>query len=473
MNELFLFPFEWIPNNSQILIYGAGELGQAYAKQIMLTGYCRLIGMVDRNYKSYVDTAIPVYSPSRIHALLFDRIVVALKNPGGLSEVRRVLADEGVPDEKIVFVGKREQLAWNLFLDSSKKTSVEETLAWNGETFSVALFLLTAMGGMFFIKRFIQEIIRLMPDCKIDIYITQLGNAIRCFYSDIPHINAFVQNLGSQYIHNRDQYDLAMQVNSGGFLTVDVFKPDRIPSQYVDFKNKIQHLQKRIKNDEYTDSMPRIVLFQNRRFHGQNAYTAFNYGVLDIQDKTVSIPLNVEAGKQFNSMGLERYITLNYGNGSCKDGSKIAKMWPLEKFNSLIQLFKKQYPAISVVQLGTADAERIDGADRYILGEPFELVIHILKNSILHIDIEGGLVHLATQLGTKCAVLFGPTPEFYYGYEENINIKVGNCHDCCGVYMDSNRCARGMDKPECMYSITPEIVMERVKDYLTEIAIER
>ena len=466
LDDKFLFPFEHVAHNSQILIYGAGELGQAYAKQIMITGYCNLLGIIDRNCKSYVDTVIPVYPPYSIHTLSFDRIVVALKNPGGLPEIRRVLANEGVPDEKIVFIGKRDKIAWNLFLDGSVNSSVGEKLAWNCGTVSIALFLLTAMGGMFFIKRFIQEIVRLLPDCKIDIYITQLGNPIRCFYSDIPNINTFVQNLGSRYIQNRDQYDLAMQVNSGGFLTVDVFKPDRIPSQYVDFKNKIQYLQKRIKNDEYTDSMPRIVLFQNRRFHGQNAYTAFNYGVFDIQDKKVSIPLNVEAWKRFNSMRLERYITLNYGNGSCKDGSKIAKMWPLERFNSLIQLFKKQYPAISVVQLGTADAERIDGADRYIFGESFELVIHILKNSILHIDIEGGLVHLATQLGTKCAVLFGPTPEFYYGYEENINIKVGNCHDCCGVYMDSNRCARGMEKPECMYSITPEIVMERVKEHL-------
>ena len=112
--------------------------------------------------------------------------------------------------------------------------------------------------------------------------------------------------------------------------------------------------------------------------------------------------------------------------------------------------------------------EELLGGDKYILGESFELVTHVLQNSMLHVDIEGGLVHLATQLGTKCVVLFGPTPEFFYGYEENINIKVGDCHDCYGVYLDSNRCARGMEKPECMYNITPEIVMDRVEEYFDD-----
>ena len=51
----------------------------------------------------------------------------------------------------------------------------------------------------------------------------------------------------------------------------------------------------------------------------------------------------------------------------------------------------------------------------------------------------------------------------------HINIKVGNCHDCCGVYMDSNRCARGLEKPECMYSITPEIVMGNIEKYLMSV----
>ncbi len=468
MDERLLFPFEKIPKGSMILIYGAGEMGQAYVKQMLITDFCHVVGMVDKNYANYKNTVVPVYAPSSIHELHFDYVVVALKISGSFPEVQRILYSEGVSNEKIVFIGKRADCQGGLFGEYGG-VPVEEPLAWKQGTVSVALFLLAAMGGLIFIKRFILELVRLIPECKIDIYVTHLGNAIRCFYSDIPNINAFVQHLGSRYNDNREQYDLSMQINSVGCLTVDVFKPNRIPAQYAGFKNKIEELRNRIKDDEYSDSMPRIVLFQNRRFHRQNAYTSFNYGVFNIHDKKVPMPLDFDAAKRFEKLELGRYITVNYGNGSCKDGSKIAKMWPLQNFNMLVNSFKRQYPDISVVQLGTSDAERIDGVDRYIFGEPFELVIHILRNSMLHIDIEGGLVHLATQLGTKCAVLFGPTPEFYYGYEENINIKVGECHDCCGVYMDSNRCARGMEKPECMYSITPEIVMENIDKYLMSV----
>ena len=95
-----------------------------------------------------------------------------------------------------------------------------------------------------------------------------------------------------------------------------------------------------------------------------------------------------------------------------------------------------------------------------------ELVAYTLKKSLLHIDIEGGLVHLATQMRTKCIVLFGPTQEEYFGYEENINIKAGSCHDCYGMYLDQSKCARHMEKPECMYSITPEMVMKSVREHL-------
>ncbi|MBQ8698464.1 MAG: hypothetical protein IJ521_05655, partial [Schwartzia sp.] len=57
------------------------------------------------------------------------------------------------------------------------------------------------------------------------------------------------------------------------------------------------------------------------------------------------------------------------------------------------------------------------------------------------------------------------TWEKYYGYEDNVNIKAGTCHDCCGVYPDANQCARGMKEPECMYNITPEMVMEKVEEH--------
>ncbi|MBR5162824.1 MAG: hypothetical protein IKW79_02235, partial [Schwartzia sp.] len=95
-----------------------------------------------------------------------------------------------------------------------------------------------------------------------------------------------------------------------------------------------------------------------------------------------------------------------------------------------------------------------------------ELVKYVLRNAVLHVDIEGGLVHLATQLGTKCAVLFGPTPVTFFGYPQNINIVSPRCAGCHGLYEDLNHCAKEQAEPECMRSITPEMVMEAIAKYM-------
>ena len=102
-------------------------------------------------------------------------------------------------------------------------------------------------------------------------------------------------------------------------------------------------------------------------------------------------------------------------------------------------------------------------------GVSWPCVAEILRHSLLHIDIEGGLVHLASQIGTKCIVLFGPTQIEAYGYANNINLRAGNCHNCYGLYQDINTCARGLSDPECMMSITPEMVLTAARKYLDSV----
>ena len=211
---------------------------------------------------------------------------------------------------------------------------------------------------------------------------------------------------------------------------------------------------------------PRSAIFLRRIFRGQNCYSAYNYDVFSISDKKVHIPLDTSVRKDFENLRLGNYITMSCDAGASKDNSVVAKSWPMENFSRLACLLKGKYPKFSIVQIGASDAERMEGVDAYMLGKSFALAEHILANAAFHIDTEGGLVHLASQLGTKCFVLFGPTWVKYYGYDSNINIRAGRCHECCGVYPDANQCARNLKEPECMYSITPEMVLKKVEDYL-------
>ena len=76
-------------------------------------------------------------------------------------------------------------------------------------------------------------------------------------------------------------------------------------------------------------------------------------------------------------------------------------------------------------------------------------------------------MHLATALGTKCIVLFGPTPMDILGYEQNINICVDACPGCFAYVNDWNaNCLRDDHMPKCMMDIDAQMVFDAANAYL-------
>lgn len=463
----FLFPFEKVPAGAKIIIYGAGIMGQAYLRQIQLTKYCDLVGMVDRNYKKYPVSLIPFYAPTDIHTLIFDYVVIALRGATGILDVRNHLEKEGVPEEKIVFIFERSLPRLSDYSRLATSDIPMSEMAFSKKQPAFGLYMPGGIGDFVFMKRFVVELVRLLPECLIDIYCSKQSEIFKILYEDIKNLNIVQDNLGTRYSVYKSNYALAMTISGSGFLQVDGFVPEKFGSFDERFVDMIQILKHRIEEENFTPTTPRSAIFLRRIFNGQNCYSTYNYGIFQIFDKDVHIPLDDTQRTAFEDLRLgSRYITLSCDAGASKDNSVVAKSWPMYYFNRLVRLLKEECPGLPIVQLGAAEAEHIDGADHYMLGKPFALAEHILANAILHVDTEGGLVHLASQLGTKCVVLFGPTWEEFYGYEGNIHIRAGQCKNCCGVYPDSNQCARGLKEPECMYSITPEMVMEKVGEVL-------
>jgi ADP-heptose:LPS heptosyltransferase len=198
-------------------------------------------------------------------------------------------------------------------------------------------------------------------------------------------------------------------------------------------------------------------------FEGINRYTALGHnGIFDLDDQKTSISMNESYEDLFKDLHLDQYITFNRSAAKIPGEDKEqTKIWPREHYQDFISEFKKRFSGIEVVQIGDRETDRFDCADRHYLGEDMELVKYILKHSLFHLDCEGGLVHIATQLGTKCIVLFGPTSSQYFGYEQNINISSEICGDCRGIAADWQvHCYRKQDKLICMRSITAERVLE-------------
>lgn len=464
MGYKYLFPYEKIPPKSKILIYGAGTLGQEYYTQLAITHYCEVSGFIDKNFESYKGSAVPVYPPDRITGLEFDYVVIALRMAAAFNEVSRILAEANVPKDRIVAVFERDP-APRFLLDADDGPGAGPACTENPQ--SVALLTTGGLGDMVIQKRLVMEIIRLAPGCSIDFYNIKTCNFLEYLYMDTDNVKNIIPDLGSRYRERVKEYSLGMTIEACHFIKVDHFKEEIWKKGDQVFSKKIKLLIDRTREENVGISTPAHVTMCRRLYKRQNAYTGFNYdGVFEVADKKVDIPLDSNAGKEFKGLGLSKYITVNCGNGDCADGSRVAKSWPPAYFDSLIGYIKQNFPHIGVVQLGGKDAVKIKGCDAYMFGRDFALVGHVLKNSLFHIDIEGGLVHIASQLGTKCIVLFGPTVAEYYGYENNINIRAGSCHNCWGLYGDMNKCARGMEHPECMYAITPEMVYAQAEKEL-------
>lgn len=464
-----LFPFEKVQQGSRVVIYGAGAMGIEYLQQILITKYVQIVCFVDRNYEKYVGFPIPVYPKEKLKQLDFDYVVLAFQTNTYEKIIVEFLLSIGVERDRIIGVFSRPEAIIPIAFRKDCVEEFKEKLSFVSSEISVAVKLSGALGDNIIRKKVIEALVKIAPDCQIDLYSPVANSLLKSLYSNVTQVKNFIDDGGLLYSNNSEKYTIAMTI--ANFIRVDSEKLESIEEKNVFFYRKMKLLIERCKEYRVDFSMPLYTFFSRAIKRGKNCYTVYDYdGVFDISDKDAHIKLNKDYRNSFANLNVNKYITINYGNAVSKNvKNQIAKQWPLDYFEKLILLLKKQYPNYEIVQLGGADAVSVKGTDRIFLGQNFEVVKYILAYSKLHIDIEGGLVHLATQLGTKCVVLFGPTQKDYFGYDENINIKRGRCHDCYGMCMDINRCVRDMDKPECMYSITPKMVFKEVTNYLETI----
>lgn len=473
----YLFPFEKIPAGKKILIYGAGDLGYDYYQQILISSYCKVVAFIDREPTKRNIPGIQIYSAEKIPDLEYDYIIVALKAGANMSAVVKALTDMGVNENRVVWSGIRDPISMDGFVDDNVEPEDALFAYSNPELVSVAMKFGPGIGDLIIRKKFVNAVGEISDKIQIDIYAPLSREVFEAFYADCDFVNSYIQDGGSKYAANCNKYDIALQPSY--IVGIDGIELDRIANKSERVADVFRKAQKSIyeyglrPNPEYQ----KRIHYERSKFTGYNCITAFNYtGICNISDMIVEIPLNTRFLKDFNKLDLGKYITINYGNDFIRgnDGTNriVSKQWPFIYFEKLTGLIKEQYPGLNIVQLGIKGVDKIKGADYYILGEHIEIVKYVLKNSILHIDIEGGLVHIATQLGTKCVVLFGPTPVFYFGYPENINIVSEACDYCLSLYDDQYRCAKGYDRPECMFSITPEYVMEHIKQYMSSIGIQ-
>lgn len=337
------------------------------------------------------------------------------------------------------------------------------------ECIHVAVRPIGGLGDYIISKKILEELSD-MASVKITVFCEVLSYGYAVYGNES---NVSVEQY-KNFERERRGYDLALQI--GHFVQVKNCDKERIRRLEPELFRSITYIVENW-NDLYVHIWKRCYMeriqFERCRILGLNRWTELRMGkAFRISEKKVKIGLSQTHYEQWSDLGLadKKYLTFNYGADKMRKDRMQIKVWPKEYYEKLIQLVKEKNESIEIIQLGDRGAEKIIGADRYLLGEDLELVKWVLKNSSCHIDCEGGLVHMATQLGTICAVIFGPTLFHMYAYEQNINFVSRRCHGCMGTSEDwAYQCYRKISKPVCMYDVLPERVYEGIKSKVAEV----
>jgi len=102
MNENFyLFPYEMIPQDSKVIIYGAGVVGKCYYKSLVKSNYAKVVGWIDREEKKVC--SIKTEKLETLQDRDYDYIIIALSREDVAESVKDMLINIGVDSKKIVW----------------------------------------------------------------------------------------------------------------------------------------------------------------------------------------------------------------------------------------------------------------------------------------------------------------------------------------------------------------------------------
>ena len=259
-------------------------------------------------------------------------------------------------------------------------------------------------------------------------------------------------------------------------LEYEIVDGRRILQLNPDLLNVISTSQARLEPYRFIfDRLPLLdgVFARSIAWRGMNLADALGY-VANIPVDRKTIPFVVPDVKAYDilrQLGIANrpYMTVHDGfdTSYIPLNGTVTKCWPLRHWNDLVAILKQKFPGFLIVQIGSSNSRRIEGADLDLRNRTtLDEAAWILKQSCLHIDSESGLVRLAHALHTKSVVMFGPTTVSYFALDSNINLAPEKCGDCWWSTPNwLGQCPRELTVPECMESITPERVADQIQDY--------
>lgn len=335
---------------------------------------------------------------------------------------------------------------------------------------SIAFGLRYGLGDSVVAKKVFDALIEIEPDCRVDIFYLedQHRDFAEAFYGGNENLNRVLSH-EKFYERHVVKYDLAVWVVGTHCVVFDGANVERLQKAAPNLLRTV--LQVQTYNEQNVlpfkplgFAVPLRNVCMSRILHRNFFWFLSCGGALPIHDERVNIPLKPEFRRAFDKLKLGRYITI-YSNIHRAAVRLKAKTWSPKYLIEYVASVKENFPDVEVVQVGGHNDWAIPNVYRKFLGADLELTKYILSNALMHVGCEGGLIHLATALGTKCTVFFGSSDWHYYGYDANINIASAVCEPCMYIRQDY-ACLRGEENPPCMLDITPQEVFAVTSDWL-------
>ena len=331
---------------------------------------------------------------------------------------------------------------------------------------AVAFHVIGGLGDHLLSARFIRDFATTAGPIKFDIY-TKRPALAEWVFQDVPGI-ANILHVSSDIKWLRRQYVLFM--DAIGYLAVRHADPKRLTKPGHErlqrlHQSTLEHVPKLRK---FTRLHPDLDGYLGH-YVATKGFKRHNFlhhmAGIDYPGDTLSLPTDEDALQTFGLAG-KPYITVSNGYDDATEvppGQVVTKVYPFHA--EVVSRLKRDYPGLTVVQIGAGNSTPIDTADFSLVGKTtLSQAAALIQHAQFHLDNEGGLVHLARALGTRCCVVFGPTLPSYFGYEANLNIAPRECGACWwmeGRWM--THCVKGSALPPCMYTQSPLDVVAQIE----------
>lgn len=102
-NGEYLLPFGGIKENSRVIIYGAGRVGQSVYRYLMDTQKIRIVDWLDRDFEKYQQLGFEVHAPESISDVDLEdtKIIIAINSRKVASSVRKWLLENRIKEDTI------------------------------------------------------------------------------------------------------------------------------------------------------------------------------------------------------------------------------------------------------------------------------------------------------------------------------------------------------------------------------------